>query len=80
MAYILRVYIIDPGDQTIKVEHVFYGLTEEEVDTYYREHIGNCEYFAAAEKEDRIIEVIEPDVDVDDLPQPADFYEEEEED
>lgn len=72
MAYILRVLIIDPGDQTIKVAHEFYGLTEREVDTYYREHAGNCEYFASAVKENRVIEEIE-EVDESELPTAADF-------
>lgn len=76
MAYILRVLIIDPGDKTIKVAHEFYGLTEQECDTYYKEHAGNCEYFHQAIEENRIIEEIE-EVDESELPTSADFEMEE---
>lgn len=76
MAVILNVYIIDPGDQTIKVGHQFYGQTNEEAETYFEEHIGSCEYFAAAVKEDRVIEEVER-VPAGDLPQPSDFNEDE---
>ena len=76
MAYILRVLIIDPGDQTIKVGHEFYGLTEQECDTYYREHAGNCEYFASALQENRVIEELE-EIEDSELPQAADFEMEE---
>lgn len=76
MAYILRVLIIDPGDATIKVAHEFYGLTERECDTYYKEHVGNCEYFASAVSENRVIEEIE-EVDESELPTSADFEMEE---
>lgn len=78
MAFILRVLVIDAGDKTIKVGHEFYGLSEAEVDTYYREHQSSCEYFAAAVKENRVIEEIE-EVEDDELPDGADLeYEEEE--
>lgn len=79
MAVILRVYIIDPGDYTIKVGHEFYGETEREADTYMHEHLGSCDYFSAAHKEGRIIEEVEQ-VDRDELPSPQDWedYEEEE--
>lgn len=80
MAYILEVLIVDKGDGSIKVGHQFYGLTEEEVRTYYREHQGSCEYFTAAVREGRAIETLE-EVDDDELPdQDDDFAEEEFED
>src|SRR5215469_15402023 len=69
VAYVLTVYIIDAGDRTIKVGHNFYGLTEKECDTYYREHTASCEYFQAAVKENRTIEEIEEVEDLD-LPTP----------
>jgi hypothetical protein len=72
VAYILRVYIVDGGDRTIKVGHEFYGLTEKECDTYYREHLGSCDYFRSAEKEGRTIEEIE-EVDRSELPSPDEF-------
>jgi hypothetical protein len=76
MAYILNAYIIDPGDQTIKVGHQFYGRTQEEVETYFEEHVASCEYFAAAMREERVIEEMES-VPASELPQAADFEEEE---
>jgi len=78
MAYILEVLIIDKGDETIKVGHTFYGMTEREVRTYFREHVASCEYFAAAVREGRVIEDLS-EVDADELPD-ADEYEEDEED
>jgi hypothetical protein len=71
MAYALEVLVIDAGDKTIKVGHTFYGLTEREVRTYYREHQASCEYFAAAVKEGRVIEELE-EIDDEDLPDPDD--------
>jgi hypothetical protein len=67
MAFALEVLVIDAGDKTIKVGHVFYGLTEREVRTYFREHQESCEYFRAAVKEGRVIEEIEQ-IDEEDLP------------
>jgi hypothetical protein len=66
-AYILEVLIVDRGDKTIKVGHEFFGLTEKEVRTYYREHVESCEYFKAAVLEGRTIETLE-EVDPDELP------------
>ena len=79
MAYILRVLIIDGGDRTIKVAHEFYGLTEQEAETYYREHLGSCDYFRSAQQEGRTLEEIE-EVEDDELPTPEEFEEFEEED
>ena len=59
MAYLLEVAIIDGGDDSIKVVHQFFGLTEREVETYKREHLSSCEYFRAAEKDGRTIEELE---------------------
>jgi hypothetical protein len=74
VAYALEVYIVDSGDRTIKVCHTFYGMTEREARTYYREHLASCEYFRAAEKDGRVIEELER-IDADDLPSPEDFEE-----
>ena len=79
MAYSLEVLIIDGGDQTIKVAHTFYGLTEAEVETYKREHLASCEYFRSAMNEGRVIEDLE-EIDDDDLPDPDDYLEEDDED
>jgi hypothetical protein len=72
LAKILTVYIVDAGDDTIKVGHQFFGLTEREVETYKREHLASCEYFRSAENEQRTIEEME-DVGSDELPDPEDF-------
>lgn len=78
MACVLEVHIVDSGDNTIKVTHQFWGLTELEARTYYREHLASCEYFRAAEQAGNVIEeAIE--VDEDELPDPEDFEDEEEE-
>lgn len=76
MAYALEVLIIDGGDETIKVVHTFYGLTESEVRTYYREHLGTCEYFRSAHAEGRVIEDLE-EIDEDELPVPEEYEDEE---
>lgn len=78
MAFILEVLIIDAGDRSIKVGHNFYGTTQKEVHTYYREHLASCEYFRAAEKDGRLIEELE-EVDENELPTEEDYDEDEEE-
>ena len=72
MAFELQVFIVDAGDETIKVGHTFYGETEKEVRTYFREHQGSCEYFAAAVKDGRVLEELE-EIDDEDLPDPGDW-------
>ena len=79
MAFALEVFIIDGGDQTIKVAHTFYGLTESEVETYKREHLASCEYFRSAMNEGRVIEELE-EIDDEDLPDPSDFEDDDDED
>jgi hypothetical protein len=56
MAYKLTVYIVNPDDEQIYVEHNFYGYTRDEAEQIKREHIGTCEYFKAAVAEGRTIE------------------------
>ena len=72
MAFLLEVHIVDAGDKTIKVTHLFWGLTETECTTYYREHLASCEYFRSAQKEGRVIEDLE-EIDEDEMPDPDDF-------
>ncbi len=79
MAFVLEVAIIDGGDATIKVIHSFYGVSEEEVETYKREHIGTCEYFRSAVQEGRVIESLD-EIDDDDLPEVEDYEDEDLED
>ncbi len=76
MAYALHVDVIDPGDGSIKVTHIFWGLTEEETRTYFREHLDSCEYFAAAVKQHRIAEELE-EIDEDELPEAEEIGSEE---
>jgi hypothetical protein len=68
MAFKREVLIIDAGDETIKVGHTFYGVTQQEVDTYFREHMTSCEYFSAAVKEGRTLDETE-EIDDDELPE-----------
>jgi len=72
MACVLEVHIVDPGDKTIKVTHLFWGLTEREARTYYREHLASCEYFREAEKAGNVIEDL-CEVDEEEIPDPEDF-------
>jgi hypothetical protein len=79
MAFLLEVAIIDGGDDTVKVVHQFFGVTEREVETYKREHLSGCEYFRTAEREGRTIEDLE-EIDASELPTAADYeFDEEEE-
>jgi hypothetical protein len=77
MAVLLEVWIVDAGDKTVKVVHSFYGYSEREVETYKKEHMGDCGYFRSAETEGRTIEILEHIAD-EDLPDPAEYQEEEE--
>jgi len=76
--FLLEVAIIDAGDQTIKVVHQFYGTSVKEVETYKREHLESCDYFRSAEHDGRTLEAIE-EIDVDELPTPENWEEDEEE-
>lgn len=75
MAYKLEVWIIDGGDETVKVIHQFFGVTEQEVRTYYREHTHSCDYFKSAVTDHRVIEELE-EIDEDELPEVEDEEEE----
>lgn len=84
MAVALHVWIVDE-DGAIGVEHVFYGLTEEETDARRLAHMGGCAAFSAAEAHDagrpgeapRVFERLEEIAEAE-LPQPEDFEEDEE--
>ena len=49
MAHRLTVYIIDPVDKKIYVQHVFYGRTRLDAENTKARHLAGCEYFRAAE-------------------------------
>ena len=70
MGFCIEVAIIDGGDRTVKVVHQFFGETEEEAETYRREHLDSCDYFKTAERDGRTRTVIE---EVEELPEPEDF-------
>jgi hypothetical protein len=74
---------VDAGDRTIKVGHSFYGVTEAEVRTYYREHLSSCDYFKAAQTDGRLIEELFELEDDEELPSPGDpfpMYDDDEDD
>lgn len=53
MAWAYHVYIVNPDDEEIYVEHIFYGDTKDECTQVRDEHLGSCAYFKAAEQENR---------------------------
>lgn len=78
MAFALEVAIVDGGDETIKVVHTFYGLTEDECRTYFKEHLETCDYFRSAKRDGRLLEDLE-EIDDDDLPEMDDYLDEDDE-
>lgn len=56
MAYKLTVFIVNPDDEQIYVEHNFYGETKADAEHVKREHLESCEYFRAAQADGRTIE------------------------
>lgn len=56
MAYRLTVFIVNPDDEEVYVEHNFYGETKADAEEVKREHLGSCAYFKAAEEEGRTVE------------------------
>jgi hypothetical protein len=67
MAYKLTVFIVNPDDDQIYVEHNFYGHTRAAAEQVKKEHLGSCEYFSAAEEEGRTVEDGE-EIEADDWP------------
>ena len=78
MAWLLEIAIIDGGDGEIKVVHQFYGVSKKEAETYKKEHLGNCGYFASAQREHRTLETWD-EIPEDDLPTAEDYEEQEQE-
>jgi hypothetical protein len=70
----LRVVIVDAGDRTIKVGHSFYGVTEAEARTYFREHLSSCSYFQSAKKDGRLLEELFELEEDESLPTKADPF------
>lgn len=78
MAYKIVVDIVDPGDEMIKVSHIFWGHTEAESRTNYVHHLATCDYFQSAAEDGRLIEE-EFEISDDELPEVEVEEEEEEE-
>lgn len=76
MAYALTVDKLE-DDGTIKVRHIFYGETEDDVYHERDQHADGCKAFGPALKDDRVIETIE---EVDEMPEWEDSDEDDEED
>lgn len=68
MAYRLTVFIVNPDDEQVYVEHNFYGETKADAEHVRDEHLGSCAYFKAAEEEGRTVEEGE-EIDEDERPQ-----------
>lgn len=66
-------YIVDPGDGTIKMAHVFYGFTLAEAKKYHDEHLSHCKYMQGAESGEGKGELLEETIKVEELPSPEDF-------
>jgi hypothetical protein len=49
MAYRITVFIVDPGDKKVHVEHNFYGKDRAEAERMKAHHLDACSYFRAAE-------------------------------
>lgn len=68
MAYRLTVFIVNPDDERVYVEHNFYGETKADAEHVKEEHLGSCAYFKAAEDEGRTVEEGE-EIPEEDLPE-----------
>lgn len=66
MATALHSFIKENG--RVIVSHTFYGKTEGEAEKWKKHHLESCEYYRAAEKEGRTLEVTE---ELDELPDPT---------
>jgi hypothetical protein len=68
MPYKITVYIVDPGDKRIHVEHSFYGKNRAEAEQMKAHHLQACEYFRAAESAGMTDETAE-EIDADEWPE-----------
>jgi hypothetical protein len=62
----LNSFIKEKDSDRILVRHSFYGRDEAEAEKFKRHHLASCEYFKAAEAEERTIDVM---LDIDELPE-----------
>ena len=68
MAYKITVYIVDPGDKKIHVEHSFYGKDRAEAERMKAHHLEACSYFRQAEANGYTDETAE-EIDQEDWPE-----------
>lgn len=68
MAFQITVYIVDPGDKKIHVQHIFYGADRAEAERMKAHHLQACEYFRAAETAGMTDEHVE-EIDAEDWPE-----------
>ena len=77
-AWEYHVYLIEPGNEYIPVEHIFYGFTKQECTDRFKAHQEVCGSFGPAVREGRTdAEWVE--IDEDDLPMVDDEDDEDEE-
>jgi hypothetical protein len=62
----LNSFIKEKTSDRILVRHSFYGRNAEEAEKFKQHHLGSCEYYRAAEKEGRTIDI---PVEIDELPE-----------
>jgi hypothetical protein len=77
MAFELTSYIVDPGDGTIKVAHIFFGDTEAEAQRYRAEHLAHCKYMQGADSGEGKGELLEFTDEIDERPTPESLSDEE---
>ena len=71
MAWAYHIYRVDPGEDIIRVEHIFYGHTKAECIEEFQEHLIACSGLNEAENEERIEEEWE-EIDAEQIPVPSD--------
>ena len=54
MPWEYHVYIVNPDDLKIYVEHIFYGETKDACLQVKTEHLASCAYYRQAEEDGRI--------------------------
>jgi hypothetical protein len=67
MPFALYVDVIPPEGGKIKVQHVFYGETEDECQDNFAAHAKGCEFLTPAIEDERIEEEVE-EIDEDNWP------------
>jgi hypothetical protein len=71
----IHSFVLPPGGGKVKVEHVFYGETEEEAQAAMDAHAAGCKAFGPAVKDGETVEQIE-DLEAGDWPTAEELVEE----